>query len=581
MALNPKRWGKPLARGLGAVLSGVVLTLAFAPFNQGWVVWAWLVLLLPLLWTAPTKKAGFGLGYLAGLGCWLINVKWLNTVSWVGPLVLGGYLALYFGIFGAFAASVGNPWRKRLAVPKSLGEKGRAVGQSLLFAVGLGLVWSGLELLRGWVFTGYGWNGLGVAFFHVLPLAQLAELVGVNGLSVLPVFFSAVLVQVGGRIWWDSVREGARVLYWDLAIALGVLMGALSLGTTLSWRAMQGETHPVEVLLVQQDIPQFANRVAWEPVEVVDGFTELTEQALLADAEKQAEALVAKEETLVTLKPIDWVVWPEVALPEWFEKSRGGQASPALEGVLKYLRSLGSFTHLTGVMEYDEGKSWNSLLAIKPDGSRESAAKQHLVIFGEFIPEISWLRALYKHSAGVDYTSNLERGVGKETLKVMAGGREVEVMPSICFEDTVPRQMRKFAKPGVPQVMVNVTNDGWFQKSEGAEQHYQNSIFRAIELRRPLVRCANRGRTCVVSVTGSTLDPMTGERQELLGPDGTHFFRGALRSTVHVPTDPGMTLYARLGDWVALLGLLVGACWIAGRWGWGRIEAEKSAHNRN
>ena len=552
---------RQLLRPILAVLSGLLLSLCYAPFDQGWAVWAWLVVLFPLLWTCEGKRGGFGLGYLAGLGFWLVNVKWLNTVSWVGPLALGFYLALYFGVFGMFATSVGNPWRRRPAVPKGVGEKLAVVGRSLIYAVGLGLVWSGLELLRGWVFTGYGWNGLGVAFFHVQPLAQWAEIVGVNGLSVLPVFMAAVLVQVLGRLWWDSVKGGARFLYWDLAVALAVLMLCLSGGVMLSTRALALETQPVEVLLVQQDIPQFANQVSWENADIVNGFVDVTEAALKANEEEMAKALVEKADTLTTLKPIEWVVWPEACLPEWFEKERGSEAGPLVEGALQYLQTLGSFTHLVGVMEYDKGKKWNSLMAISPDGKRQSAAKQHLVIFGEFIPDFSILKALYKHSAGVEYTANLDRGEGRETLPVMAGGLEIGVMPSICFEDTVPRQMRKFARQGEPQVMVNVTNDGWFQESEGAEQHYQNSIFRAIELRRPLIRCANRGRTCVVSVTGSTFDPKTNEKRELLGPDGTHFVRGALQTTVHVPMRPPLTAYALFGDWLAGLGIWTAVLW--------------------
>ena len=95
-----------------AVGSGALLALCFPPFNQGWIVWGWMWILLPLLWTTKSEKkrrAGFGIGFLSGLGFWLINLKWIWTVTGLGAVTMALYLAVYFGIFGAFAANSANP----------------------------------------------------------------------------------------------------------------------------------------------------------------------------------------------------------------------------------------------------------------------------------------------------------------------------------------------------------------------------------------------------------------------------------------------------------------------------------------
>jgi apolipoprotein N-acyltransferase len=125
-------------------------------------------------------------------------------------------------------------------------------------------------------------------------------------------------------------------------------------------------------------------------------------------------------------------------------------------------------------------------------------------------------------------------------------------MPSVCFEDTVPRLTRKFVRPG-PQVIVNVTNDGRFKESPAAAQHFANAKFRAIELRRPMIRCANSGVSAAVDTTGKA--------QVLLDAQGSHFTRGSQRVDVAVPKSASFSLYALIGDWAVALGAVLAFGW--------------------
>ena len=146
-----------------------------------------------------------------------------------------------------------------------------------------------------------------------------------------------------------------------------------------------------------------------------------------------------------------------------------------------------------------------------------------------------------------------------------AGGDEISVIPTVCFEDTVARKMRKFVKGG-GQLIVNITNDGWFKNSEAAAQHFANAKFRSIEFRRPTVRSANTGVSAVINSHGTVLDRKTRERSILLDDSGSHLSRGWLYATVQVPLEGPLTLYARFGDWFSILALLMaGAWWIAMR----------------
>ena len=133
---------------------------------------------------------------------------------------------------------------------------------------------------------------------------------------------------------------------------------------------------------------------------------------------------------------------------------------------------------------------------------------------------------------------DFQRGDSTEPLRLP--GKDVQIIPLICFEDTVGRLTRKFVRPE-PQFMVNVTNDGWFGTSPAAEQHLANARFRCVELRRPMARACNTGVTCLIDVNGNVT-------AELVDPEEGVFVKGALASTLRVPSEPVMTFYARFGD---------------------------------
>lgn len=204
---------------------------------------------------------------------------------------------------------------------------------------------------------------------------------------------------------------------------------------------------------------------------------------------------------------------------------------------------------------------FNSLVLDDGRGRRKSYQKNHLVILGEYIPDLPFLRELYYDAAGVEFGNGITSGNNFETIEVELDGQKVGLMPSVCFEDTVGRVTRKFVR-NEPQFLVNITNDGWFGESEGALQHYRNAVFRTIELRRPMVRCANRGITGVVTVAGSLIDPYTKETRELVDENGSHFHRGFLLASVYVPAEGEVTLYAAFGDWFAATGLIAGILWM-------------------
>ena len=535
--------GPAWMRIAAALASGLLVAGLFPPFDFAALAWVALLPLLAALGSLEGRRAGwkgFGIGSLAGAVSCLIQFNWLATVSWLGAVLLPLYLALFWGCFGAFAATWGSPGNQAGA------------WRNLRLAFSLGAVWAGLECLRGWLFTGFSWNPLGVAFHETLWAAQAADLLGVNGISLVLVSFQALLVM-GVRAWLHG-KSSARAELGCAALTLISLVGYGNLRLA-QVKATAREAVRLKALLVQINIPQDAARVLWTDLEVHQAYEDETLAAL--GRFKSADGSPTKDWP-------DWVVWPETALTGRILRTEDGEWGTWQINLdtLAQVRSAGRFSLVYGINELEAeksgdslvmkpgGRAYNSIAAMSPDNDLQTFRKRHLVIFGETIPfvdSIPLLKKIYEQQAGVEYGGSFTAGDSLEPLAIQVGEVSIGAIPAVCFEDTVARLIRKFVRPG-PQVILNVTNDGWFKESSAAAQHFANARFRAIELRRPMLRCANTGVSAAVDATGSSAHPETGAAQVLVDGNGSHFTRGSLLAELDVPLQASFSLYARIGD---------------------------------
>jgi len=550
--------------------SGLLVAVLFPPFQMSALAWVAMVPAIGALWSVNGKRAswkGFALGWTGGMMSCSIQFHWVAEVSWLGALLLPAYLACYWGLFGAFAASVGNPWRNH---KDSSPNKNSGCAHSLRVAFCLGAVWAGLEWLRGWMFTGFGWNGMGVAFRNTPVMAQAADLLGVAGLSLILVFFQGVMVQAVARHVGHSGADKRR-LPVDLAVALLLVVLLACYGIERIALEKRAECVRLKTLLVQINIPQDASQQLWSALDVHMAYEDDT-----------LKALSGLGKTVDGRFPPgwpDWVMWPETALTGRILRAEDGTWGSWRENqeTITRVREAGPFQLIYGVTEQEAdacgdgqlmirpgGRIWNSIAVMSPADALQTYRKHHLVIFGETIPfadDLPWLTKIYQQQSGVEYGGSFTAGDSLEPLQIpMADGTMIGAIPTVCFEDSVGRLTRRFVRPG-PQVIVNVTNDGWFRESAAADQHFAYARFRAIELRRPMLRCANTGVSAAVDTTGSTAHPDNGKPQILVGSDGNHFVRGSLLTETKVPLHPSFSLYALIGDWGIILLSLTGFLW--------------------
>lgn len=502
-----------------ALLSGALMTLCFPRWNQSWLCW---IALTPLISAVliPARNPwwkNMTLGYCTGLVFFWWAFSWLTTVTGIGWFLLAFYLALYFAFWSWFLGMFRN-----VDCTRSPGN--------LRVALIAAAAWASHEWLRGILFTGFGWNGLGVALHRELAYIQIVDVTGVGGLSFVVVFCNVIAVQTARRLVAEFGKGRFRPRY-DFILAVVMVTSMFAYGM----RALLKRREPglaLKVAAVQANIPQN------------EKFNEAFEEKIFERYTRLSEAALAT-------RP-DLLVWPECATPRaMFGDERN------LRFVLNVAQQ-GDFNFLLGTLDFDEAGDYNAAVLLTQRGEQQQIyRKLHLVPFGEFIP----LRHSFPLFAWV--AGDLVPGdflPGQTRVLLTTEKPSARLAPLICFEDTLGDLTRRFVLDGA-QLLVNLTNDGWFLHSDGAEQHLANSIFRSIENRRPLVRCANTGVTCFVDVCGRIL-------QQIRSPKGDPFTEGLLIGMIDVPTNRNQTFYTKFGEVFsvgallttigAMIGMLVG-----------------------
>jgi len=243
------------------------------------------------------------------------------------------------------------------------------------------------------------------------------------------------------------------------------------------------------------------------------------------------------------------IVWPEVPAPFSLQDARFAARA---ERIARASRN----GFLVGVVDWKPGAHgghapYNSAALLDPAGRRVFLYdKIHLVPFGEYVPLRRWLTFAAKLTVEVgEFQTGSEPKVGR------LPGTNERFGVFICFEAVFPNEVRQFAANGA-NVLVNISNDGWFGRSAAPEQHLMMARVRAVENRRWLLRATNNGYTVVVDPYGRYTARMEPDKRGVLSAD--YGFRN------------DMTLYTRWGDWLAWLcvagtaGMLIGGA-VTGR----------------
>jgi apolipoprotein N-acyltransferase len=520
---------------LAAIFSGLLYTGCFAPFNFTWLCWIALTPLIAAVWfsgedTRHRWLRNLVLGYVAGLTFFWTAFSWLTTVTVLGWFVLQFYMAIYFALWAWFCgllqprekkAEPGSAkWDRMLAqargtaaLPRSPWTKST---NNLLLAFLLAVGWVTQEWLRGWVFSGFGWNGIGVALHENWPLIQIAEFTGVAGLSFMVAFANVIAITTVFRLILEARTHSVRP-HFDLTLTLAAIVGILTFG--LRATQISQPTKPFRVAAVQSNVPQNQKFDPQFTSRIFERFRRLSEIALRSDPSS------------------DLLIWPESAMPGPVLADRESN-----QFVMDLARSAESDL-LLGTIDDENGDVYNAALLVSDGGEQVQVyRKLHLVPFGEFIPgrhRVPLLSRIVGDQVPGDFKA------GKDYTIFELTNSDVYVAPLICFEDTIGELARRFVLPTETtpgaNLLVDITNDAWFLQSAGSHQHLANAVFRCVETRRPMLRAANTGVTCFVNQFGRVT-------QILRDDTGSTFTEGVLTGEVKVPTEHELTFYTRHGE---------------------------------
>jgi apolipoprotein N-acyltransferase len=463
-------------------------------------------------WQGFLLAYGCGILWYAGTCYWIYNTMrqygGVSAPAAVGILILFClYLAIYHGVFG-FLVSL-------LAGQSSFSRR------ALLLAP---VVWVAVELARTRI-TGVPWDLLGITQVDNVPLARLATVTGVYGLS-----FEIMVVNAAVAAAFLVPRQKRKLILWASLGAAVVLQSG-------RWIPAPTLLADHTAFLVQENVP------------ILDG----------AEWTKDYFDGTLRDLTWISLKPPtvppsdtgelahpDLIVWPESPAPFY-------ASDPIFRATVSNIAREAKTWVVTGSLGARNASQtpeqstqlYNSAALVSPGGEWVARYdKVHLVPFGEYVP----FKRMFAFAGGLTKeVGDFSRGESRAPLD--AGGAKLGVF--ICYESIFPDDIRQFAANGA-QVFVNISNDGWYGDSGAYAQHLKQARMRAVENARWLLRDTNTGVT-------ASIDPY-GRIQASVPRK--------VRTTLNAPyaLSDVTTFYTRHGDWFAYLCAIISVVAFLLRW---------------
>lgn len=434
------------------ILSGILLVLCQPPVSFFPLAF---IALIPLFYAMEnySYRHPFVPGFITGITAYLGLIYWvliaMNTYGGIDIftstlilLLFVLYLSFYMGCFTA-AISV---MQKRMSVP---------------IYISAPFVWTLLEYLRGVALTGFPWSFLAHSQHNFLTFIQVASITGTYFLSFLIVAINCIVIFV-------ALKRPISKVYLTAIFTMVIASVAFGLA-----RLHEPQEAKLTTAIVQGNIRQ---DVKWD-----NNFKIKTIQ-------------VYYQNTIKSCSNVDFVVWPETALPLVFNEE------VYVNQHIKTLPPMINSHLLFGTIWKDRnGKLYNSSYLIGKNGDVNGIYnKVHLVPFGEYTPLVRYLPFLEKITAqGAGFAS----GDGHDPIITSMG--KVGIL--ICYEGVFPSITNTTVARGA-QFLVNLTNDAWYERTSAAYQHLAFYVFRAVETDRYILRSANTGISAIVDPRGRIKD---------------------------------------------------------------------------
>jgi apolipoprotein N-acyltransferase len=531
-----------------ALASSLLLYASFPPLGLSLLVWiaplCWLLLIQQISWNG-SLRVWLSL-WSASVVHWLLLLEGIRKAHWanyIGWFALAAYLSLYLPVFIWLTRTAVH----RLRIPLPLAAP---------------VIWVGLELARGHLITGFSMALLGHALVEWTPLIQVADLAGAYGVS-FAIMSVCACVTCCLPVTQPKWRLGPAL------VALAIVGGVSGYGGyRLSRESNPASGPPLKVALLQMTFDKVFDFDAERNRRTYQQYLALAQEA--RDRAPDLDLIVWPESVFTANTP-DLLVEGEPEPPAGSALSPGEFGARIRQGISAFQAkawhaaaqvnqvtrdgqpAMLNIQQLVGtetvLVRGPRLHNYNSALLISPTGDVvQRYYKMHPVMFGEYVPfgdVIPWLYRLTPLPQG------LSRGQSAQAFQVC----RQSLAPSICFESSVPHlirnHVRELTECGMePDVLVNVSDDGWFWGASILDHQLAGAVFRAVELRRPFLVAANAGLSAYIDARG---------RIVARGPR-----RADTILFANVPREKRPTLYLAWGDLPA--GLCLVACLLVAVW---------------
>jgi apolipoprotein N-acyltransferase len=452
-------------------ITGVMTVVAFPKFNYFFLIW---IAFIPLLFvlTKNTLKKSFFYGFIAGfifntVGLyWLVPMLEFNTSSYVQTIIssccLWAYLSLYWG---AWALAFSFVYINTIKI------KNRVFANIIAIIFG-SCLWVLLEYIRTYSLTGFPWMLLGYSQFKFIEIIQLSEFCGVYGVSFLILFCNLCFY-----FWIKENRK--KYLYLSLFFILVVLVfGAI--------RAEKFNFFGEEEFSVSIVQPNIDQNHKWDD----------TYKEYILDILNNFAVKISKNKT-------DLVIWPETVLPGYIPIEKY-----IYDNAKDMVNIAGGF-NIVGSNFFENNLTYNATFAFEDNRDYIFVHKKnHLVLFGEFIPYKSFLSKFF---GVLNQMGDFVRG---NDTQVFNNGK-IYLGSTICSENFFPDISRYFVLFGA-KVLVNQANDAWFFDTAALDQHFIMNVFRAVENRKSVLISANSGISGIIDASGFIVSQTMSSEKVLL-----------------------------------------------------------------
>ncbi|MBU2575136.1 MAG: apolipoprotein N-acyltransferase [Elusimicrobia bacterium] len=502
------------------VFTSLLLILSYPKFSQGWLAWFALAPLTVAIWKAKDLKTALLAGFAAGFFFYLGILYWIYPTMRAGgvnvPVSLAGWAALSLTLSVELAAvSVFGFY---------LRKSGRAAWP-YVFAAGWALMeW--LKILVTIKGVWFPWFMLGYTQWRYPEMIQVVSVTGVYGLSFAVCFSGALL---GCAL----MREGGvlKKAYGFLP-ALILIAGLFAFGNGELKKAGEAKLKGHAAFSMLQ--PSIELYQKWD-----ERYVRSIEERIERLLEHTGACPPRAQPTPVWefgRRAAKIIVWPENALPGWIDE-------PECRDWLKKVSAGTGTFHIVGSVSQGDGKHVAAFLLDEKGGITASYYKRRLVPFGEYVP----LRELLGRYIGVvSELGEFEEGTPEQKIFEADG---VKIGSGICYESVFPYLARGDVLRGA-DILVNITNDGWYLDTAAPYQHFLANIFRAAENRRPLVRAANNGISALIDPWGRVSASTELNEYTVLNVQAPLY------------EAPGKTFYGEHGDWFCWLCLLAAGAFL-------------------